>query len=203
MENIHPMICVFSHQTIAGIPISSFYLACAYTHIYMIINIDFTQWKVFGMPVGKNKGDVTDVLDLALHAQMEPACILFNCIPPGSFFKVSPWKLIGTPESHHFSGACKLTPGRCSAFSLKPKKTLVSFESVIFFVDLMKLRALAFIISSSDMSQLLDCPETWGKDGRKEVTKMGMMHGSRKFTPWFRWTKWKKKLAPLLQKDDL
>ena len=42
-------------------------------YIYIMINIDFTQWKVFGMPVGKTESDVTDILDLALHAQMEPA----------------------------------------------------------------------------------------------------------------------------------
>ena len=49
------------------------------------------------MPVGKTESDVTEVLDLALHAQMEPTFFFQNCIPPGSFVKCSPLKVYRDP----------------------------------------------------------------------------------------------------------
>ena len=62
-----------------------------------MINIDFKQWKVFGMPVGKTESDVTDILDLALHAQMEPAFFL-NVYPLEVLSNVRPWKFTGTQK---------------------------------------------------------------------------------------------------------
>lgn len=113
------------------------------------------------MPVGKTESDVTDILDLALHAQMEP--VFFLMYTPWKFCQMfAPESLPGPrrkPEKvflcHHFSVACKLTTPYSPCFqTLKPSSPPL--------VDSKKLRALAFIISSSDMSQLLECPETWG-----------------------------------------